>query len=144
MESIREFRLLSHNFGAEYGQNSGGVISMVTRSGTNQFHGSLYEFFRNYDLDARDFFDRQQGKAPLKQNQFGGAFGGPIKKDRLWFFGNYEGLRRAQSVSYTENVPDANARQGNIPTSAAVCASSNGTYNSSGICHITINPLVQQ
>ena len=119
VEAIREFRVLTHNFSVEYGRNSGGVVSLVTRSGTNQFHGSLYEFVRNNILDARDFYNRGgQGKPPFRRNQFGAAAGGPVVRDRIHFFANYEGLRQRLAQSYVTSVPDANARKGLLPDPA--------------------------
>src|SRR6266853_372858 len=114
VEGIREFTVLTHNYGAEFGHSAGGVVNAVTRSGTNQFHGSLYEFLRNNRLDARDFF--QQGETgPFRRNQFGGAIGGPVKKDKIFIFGNYEGFRQILDIPTTTNVPNALARTGVIP-----------------------------
>src|SRR5256714_3586436 len=96
-DSIQEFRVLSNTFDAEYGRNSGSVINVVTKSGTNAWHGSLYEFFRNKVLDARGFLD--PATPDNKQNQFGGTFGGPIKKDRTFFFASYEGRRVVQGIT---------------------------------------------
>ena len=96
IEAIQEFTLLQNNFGAQYGRASGGVVNAVTKSGTNQFHGSVFEFLRNEKMDARDYFSLPSDpKAPLKRNQFGAALGGPIQSDRTFFFLNYEGLRIA-------------------------------------------------
>jgi len=114
VEAIREFRVLTHNFSAEYGQNAGAVISAVTRSGTNEFHGSAYEFLRNNDLDARNFFN-PGALPPFRRNQFGASLGGPVLKDRVFFFVNYEGLRQSQGVTVVAGVPDLNARQGLLP-----------------------------
>jgi hypothetical protein len=114
VEGIREFSVLTHNYGAEFGHSAGGVVNAVTRTGTNQFHGSLYEFLRNSDLDARDFF--QPGSiAPFHRNQFGGAIGGPVKKDKIFFFSNYEGFRQSLTTPVVGNVPNLLARQGTIP-----------------------------
>jgi len=110
IEGIREFQVLTHNFSAEYGRASGGVVSVVTRSGTNEFHGSAYEFFRNDVLDARDWTPASAGsspKQPLRRNQFGGAVGGPIKKNRVFFFSNYEGLRWRLGVALQGTTFDA-------------------------------------
>jgi carboxypeptidase family protein len=96
-DSIQEFRVLTNTFDAEYGRNSGAVVNVVTKSGTNQLHGSVYEFFRNKVLNARGFFDLE--KPDFKQNQFGGTLGGPIKKDRTFFFASYEGRRLVHGVS---------------------------------------------
>lgn len=113
VDAVREFQVLTSNYSAEVGGTSGGVINMVTKSGTNALHGSVYEYLRNSDLDARNFFD--QVKPSFKRNQFGGSVGGPIKKDRTFFFGNYEGLRQRQGVTQVATVPDLNVHRGLIP-----------------------------
>ncbi len=95
-DSIQEFRVLTNTFDAEYGRNSGSVVNVVTKSGTNQFHGNLYEFFRNKVLNSQGYFDTT--KPQFNQNQFGGTFGGPIKKDRTFFFASYEGRRIRQGI----------------------------------------------
>ena len=116
-ESIREFRVESNSYSAEFGRNFGGQINAISKSGGNQFHGSLYEFLRNDNLDARNFFDRQPlGKPEFKRNQFGGSIGGPIKSDRTFFFGNYEALRERLGRTILSFVPDNNARQGILPS----------------------------
>jgi hypothetical protein len=116
-ESIREFRVEANSYSAEFGRNFGGQINAISKSGANQFHGSLYEFHRNDNLDARNFFDRQPlGKPEFKRNQFGGTIGGPIKKDRTFFFGNYEALRERLGRTILSFVPDLNARQGILPS----------------------------
>ena len=99
-DTVAEFRLLTSNYTAEYGRNGGGIISVVTKSGTNQLHGSLFEFFRNRVLDANDYFNIQTGvpRLDLKRNQFGGTLGGPIMKDKLFFFVAYQGQRQLQAV----------------------------------------------
>jgi hypothetical protein len=93
VEMIGEFQVQTVNFGAEYGRNNGAVVVAISRTGGNQFHGSVYDFLRNDALDAKNFFDDPNDPTVLIQNQFGGSFGGPIRKDRTFFFGNYEGLR---------------------------------------------------
>ncbi len=95
-DAIAEFRVLENNYGAEYGRNAGGIVSVVTKSGTNQFHGTAYDYLRNNFFDANSFFNNQQNlPVPvLKRNQFGGTIGGPIKKDKLFFFFSYEGQRQ--------------------------------------------------
>jgi hypothetical protein len=140
VEGIREFVILTHNYSAEFGHSAGGVVNAVTRSGTNQFHGSLYEFLRNSAVDARDFF--QTGPvAPFRRNQFGGAIGGPVKKDKLFFFSNYEGFRQSLAIpSPASSVPNADARKGNIP-----CAITNLPCNAStGFAHVVISPTQQK
>src|SRR5690606_31898629 len=97
----------SSNYPAEYGTGTGGQITVVTKSGANDFHGSLFHYLRNNALDARNFFDQQ--KSPLRLNQFGASFGGPIVKNKLFFFGTYEGLRQRAGVNYIETVPSASA-----------------------------------
>jgi outer membrane receptor protein involved in Fe transport len=112
-DSISEFRVLSNTFDAEYGRNSGAVINVVTKSGTNQWHGSAYEFFRNKVLDARGFLD--PFTPDNKQNQFGGTFGGPVKKDRTFFFASYEGRRIVQGITADPTVvPSAAERAGDF------------------------------
>jgi hypothetical protein len=114
VEGILEFRLLSHNFSAEYGRVGGAVMSMVTRSGSNEFHGTIYEFVRNNIFDARNFFNPGE-LPPFRRNQFGTSVGGHIVKDRVFFFGNYEGLRQVQGTTINIPVPDLNARRGFLP-----------------------------
>jgi Carboxypeptidase regulatory-like domain len=97
LDSIAEFRILTNNFDAEYGNYSGGQINVITKSGTNQYHGNVFEFLRNTNLDAANFF--QSGhRGSYHQNQFGGTFGGPIKKDKIFFFADYQGNRVIQAV----------------------------------------------
>jgi hypothetical protein len=112
VDAIQEFSILTNNYSAAYGETSGGVINAVSRSGTSAPHGDLYEFLRNDTLDARNFFDAQ--KPPLRRNQFGVALGGPIQKDKTFFFTNYEGLRQAQETTSIAIVPSAAARAGNL------------------------------
>ncbi len=113
VDAVSEFNVLTTNQGAEYGRTSGGVISAITRSGTNQFHGSAYEFLRNSALDARNYFDPPT-IAPFRRNQFGVSAGGPIQKDRTFIFGDYEGLRQSLGLSMVDNVPSLTARNGMI------------------------------
>ena len=114
-DAVEEFSVLTSNFSVQYGRGSGGVINAVTRAGTNAFHGDVYEFLRNSALDARNFFDPAQ-KPPLQRNQFGAAVGGPIQKDKTFFFGDYEGFRQNQGFTTLDIVPSANARQGILST----------------------------
>jgi outer membrane receptor protein involved in Fe transport len=112
IDAISEFRILTHTAPPEYGNTSGATTSVVTRSGSNQFHGSGYEFFRNDVFDARNFFSQEV--EPLKQNQFGGTIGGPIKQNKTFFFGYYEGFRNRQGVTRRATVPTPDQRQGNF------------------------------
>ena len=115
VETIREFRVEANAYSAEFGRNSGGQFNALTKSGTNNFHGSLYHFHRNDNLDARNFFDLDPGTKPeFKRNQFGGAIGGPLQRDRTFFFFGYEALRERKGRSVTTIVPDEEARRGII------------------------------
>src|SRR5215475_6043034 len=129
-DSIEEFRVISNSFDAEYGRNSGAVVNVVTKSGTNSIHGSFYEFFRNDVLNAHPFTFFPAPKPEFRQNQFGGTIGGPIKKDRTFFFGSYEGRRVVQGIlSQPINVPTA-AELNNGDFSAAGLA--NGVVDANG------------
>jgi len=120
VDAVREFNVLPDTYGAEYGKRAGGQISIVTSSGTNQLHGDVFEYLRNGDLDARNFFDATVGAPPFKRNQFGAAVGGPLKRDRAFLFGTYEGFRQRLAVSSDTLVPDALARQGLLPDASGV------------------------
>jgi hypothetical protein len=122
IDAVREFNVMTDTYGAEYGKRSGAQVSVVTQSGTNALHGSLFEFLRNSALDSRSVFAQTSFVPPFRQNQFGGALGGPIKKDRLFLFGNYEGFRQAQTLSSLSVVPDAQVRQGTFPNASGVYA----------------------
>jgi hypothetical protein len=115
VDAVQEFSVITTNYSAEYGKTSGGVINAITRSGTNQFRGSAYEFIRNSALDARNYFDAAT-IAPFRRNQFGGTFGGPVLRDKTFFFSNYEGLRQSLGVSESDRVPSQNARNGILST----------------------------
>jgi hypothetical protein len=128
VDAIQEFSVLTSNYSAEYGKTSGGIVNAVTRSGTNSFHGSVYEFLRNSALDARNFFeDPTTRKASFKRNQFGGALGGPIYKNHTFFFADYEGIRQAKGIANVNFVPSTAARNGNLQS---------GT--------VTVDPAVQK
>jgi Carboxypeptidase regulatory-like domain/TonB-dependent Receptor Plug Domain len=113
VEAVREYNVLEHTYGAEYGKRAGGQVSIVTSSGTNQWHGDLFEYHRNSALDARGFFEPAKG--PFKRHQFGGTLGGPLKKDKLFVFGNYEGFRQRLAQSNRGFYPDMKSRQGLLP-----------------------------
>jgi len=113
LDSIAEFRILTNNFDAEYGAYAGGQINVITKSGTDRFHGDLFEFARNTDLEARNFYDVNRGA--YQQNQFGGTLGGPIKRNRLFFFADYQGNRVVEGQSTGQVlVPSAAERQGDF------------------------------
>lgn len=113
VDAVEEFSVITSNAPANYGKSSGGVINAVTRTGGNDVHGSIYEFFRNSALDARNFFDGTR-LPPFRRNQFGGAFGGPIKRQKTFVFANYEGIRQNLGATTVDTVPSANARAGNL------------------------------
>src|SRR5262249_37120533 len=115
LDAIREFQVQTTSYSAEYGRTAGAVISAVTKTGTNQFHGSAWEFFRNEVLDARNFFATT--RPPYKQNQFGATLGGPILKDRLFFFTSWESARIRQGVNRSATVPSLLERQGDFTES---------------------------
>jgi hypothetical protein len=113
LDAIAEFRIVTSNFDAEYGEYSGGLISVVTKSGTNALHGSAFEFLRNTALDARDYFSPTRGA--FRQNQFGGTLGGPIRRDKLFFFLDYQGTRQTQGIPTGNiSVPSDADRAGNL------------------------------
>ncbi len=113
LDAIAEFRIVTSNFDAEYGEFSGGQISVITKSGSNAFHGSAFEFLRNTDLDARNYFSPTRGA--FRQNQFGGTVGGPIRRNKIFFFADYQGTRETQGIDTGEiSVPTAAERSGNF------------------------------
>ena len=111
IDTLAEYKIDNSAFPAEYGRNSGAIVNLATRSGTNEYHGEAFEFFRNNDLDARNFFNTSPNRqAPFKRNDFGAAFGGPVVKNRVFFFLAYEGLRQNQSLTVNSTVPSQNQR----------------------------------
>jgi hypothetical protein len=113
LDAISEFRILTNNFDAEYGEFSGGQINVVTKSGSNSYHGDVFEFVRNTNLDARNYFSPARGA--FDQNQFGGTFGGPIRRNKLFFFADYQGTRSTQGIDTGDvTVPSAADRTGNL------------------------------
>jgi hypothetical protein len=133
IDSIQEFEVQTNTFSAEYGRNSGSVVNLVTKSGSNNLHGSAYEFFRNDVLDARNFFnDSRFSKSALRLNQFGGTLGGPILKNKTFFFLNYEGFRRKAGITRITNVPTLAERAGNF------------TDNNGNPITIAVNPVSAQ
>jgi hypothetical protein len=130
VDAVREFNVAAETYGAAFGKRDGAQISIVTSSGTNKLHGTAFEFVRNSALDARNYFD--VGSIPeFQRNQFGGSLGGPIRHDKLFLFGNYEGFRQNWGLSAVTLAPDNEARQGYLPNSAGV-----ETY-------VGVNPAVQ-
>ena len=115
VEGVQEFKVLTNNAGAEYGRGAGAVINITSKSGSNQFHGSLFEFLRNSALDAKNYFDRPDQKIPpFRLNQFGGAIGGPIRRERTFFFADYEGYREVVGQTRLVTVPTEQMRRGDF------------------------------
>ena len=131
VDAIAEFSVLTSNYSAEYGRTSGGVVNSISRSGTNQFHGSLYEFLRNSALDARNFFDPAT-IPPFRRNQFGASGGGPIRKNGTFVFGDFEEVRQSLGITNPDTVPSADTRNG-------IFHNANGTP----VPAITVDPLVK-
>ncbi|MBF8300596.1 MAG: Oar protein [Acidobacteria bacterium] len=121
-ETVQEIQIVTNNYSAEYRSAAGGIVSAVTKSGTNRLAGSVFGFYRNDALDAANYFDRKfdQPKPDLKRNQFGFALGGPVVRNKLFFFGSYEGLREEQGRTDTALVPSVNARQGRLANGRTV------------------------
>ncbi len=144
VEAVREFNVLRDSYGAEYGKRPGAQVTIVTQSGTNQWHGSVYEFLRNNIFDAPNYFD--QGSAPpFRRNQFGAAAGGPLKRDKTFIFANYEGLRQHLHQTSVAFVPDLTSRAAAAPSVKPLLnlwltpAASDPDF--SGIAQVSSSPL---
>ena len=139
VDAVREFNVLIDSYGAEYGKRPGAQVLIVNQSGTNQVHGSLYEFVRNNDLDAANYFD--SGSAPgFQRNQFGGSIGGPIQKDNTFFFANFEEFRQHLHQTGVDLVPDMNARNGYLPCKLITPKPS--PCPASGLVSVGVSPLI--
>ncbi len=141
IDAVREFNVLEDTYSAQYGKRSGAQVSVVTQSGTNELHGSLFEFIRNSDLDAKNYFD-QNKIPPFRRNQFGAALGGPLKKNKLFLFGNYEGFRQALALSNVTVVPDNLVRQGELPSSTTGIYSTPSNLNPAMLKYMSMWPAV--
>jgi hypothetical protein len=143
LNELSEVRVLTQTFSAEYGRNGGGVIEAITKSGSNQFHGSLFELHRNAALDARNYFDLgSRPIPPFVRNQFGAGIGGPMAHDRTFFYANLEGFREVQASTAIATVPNALAHHGLLPS-----ANNPGNYSPAapnGCVAVKIDPRVQQ
>ncbi len=152
VDAIQEFTVVTSNATADYGRTSGGIVSAVTREGTNKFHGSAYEFIRNSALDPNNYFTPAGVSAPFKRNQFGASIGGPIRKDKAFFFFNYEGLRQNLTSTTVDTVPSPNADAGLLQCTQTATASNKscltgpgGTLepaNGVGLQQYTVDPNV--
>jgi len=114
VDAIEEFKVQTNNFSAEFGRALGGIVNVTTRGGTNQFHGGLYEFLRNSSLDARNFFASPGLKPPFRQNQFGGLVGGPVRKNHMFYFADYQGQRARQAQNFLVTVPSVEMKAGDF------------------------------
>jgi outer membrane receptor protein involved in Fe transport len=143
-DALQEFRVITSNAKAEYGRTSGGQVELVTRTGTNALHGTVYEFLRNTGLDANSYFNERQGLPTevLRRNQFGASVGGPIIKNKAFFFANYEGQRRTQETSQLVTVPTAALRGGLFRFVTQPCAGQTAAQNRPSCVDATGNPLV--
>ena len=149
VDAIQEFSVLTTNYSAEYGFTSGGVINAVTKSGTNQYHGDAYEFIRNSALDAANYFEDLNGlkKGQFRRNQFGASGGGPIIKNKIFVFGDYEGLRQTQAIPQTAHILTANTRLGIIndnngtplPALSGACPFANSTNLAPGRAAVCVD-----
>ncbi|MGH9784012.1 MAG: carboxypeptidase regulatory-like domain-containing protein [Terriglobia bacterium] len=140
VDAVREYNVLGHTYGAEYGKRAGGQISVVTTSGTNQLHGAAFEYLRNSSLDARNFFDDEV--APFRRNQFGGSLGGPIIRDKMFVFGNYEGFRERLGESSNVVVPNLQARQGRLPCYLVYATDADRRANCGGTDRNSLNAYI--
>jgi hypothetical protein len=131
LDSIAQFRIITNNFNAEYGNFSGGQINVVTKSGTNKISGNIFEFLRNTDLDAKNFYASQRGV--FIQNQFGGTFGGPIKKDKVFFFADYQGTRQIVGQTQFFPVPSLADRTGSLSDQASALEGSDPANGGQGV-----------
>ncbi len=139
IDAVREFNVLTDTYSAEYGKRSGAQVGVVTQSGTNVLHGTLFEFIRNSDLDAKNYFD-QGTIPPFRRNQFGGALGGPLKKNKLFAFANYEGFRQALALSNVSVVPDALVRTGELPSTTTGVYSTPSNLNQGMLKYMSLWP----
>src|SRR5215471_18183407 len=133
VDAIQEFSVITSNYSAEYGKTSGGVVNAITRSGTNQFHGNVYEFLRNSKLDAKNYFDTGT-IPPFKRNQFGGSLGGPIFRSKTFFFADFEAIRQSKGISSVTFVPSENAWNG------LLCSDPGNAQNPCTPTQISVDP----
>ena len=138
-DAVREFNLLTDSYGAEYGKRPSAQVLIVTRSGSNAWHGSVYEFLRNNAMDARNFFDGSSAPG-FERNQFGASLGGPVQKDKTFFFANYEGLRQDLHQTGVDLVPDAAARSGYLP--CKLISPAPNPCPASGTAFVGVSPLI--
>src|SRR5258708_11972869 len=146
VDAIEEFSVITSNYEADYGKTSGGVVNAITRSGTNQIHGSVYEFLRNSKLDAKNYFD-VGNIPPFKRNQFGGTLGGPIVKNSTFFFADFEAIRQSKGITTVATVPSDTARSGKLfsvynAANSPPCPAGSVATSDLG-CQYTVDPAAQ-
>ena len=141
VDAVQEFSVITNNYSAEYGKTSGGVINAITRSGVNQLHGTAFMFIRDEGFDARGPFDPAT-IPPFHRDQYGGSLGGPIKKDKMFFFGDYEGIGQVKTTSNVATVPSLNAHSGIIQYTTT--PPSGCTVVTSTTCQLTVSPAIQE
>ncbi len=134
-EAVEEFKVQQSNFSAEYGFSGASIVNMITRSGTNSFHGSAYDFLRNQLTDANNWFNNEYGQpiAPVHRNNYGGTIGGPIIKNKTFFFFDWDGTRSSNMGTYQAGVPSAAERTGNF---SELCGANGGTFSAAGLCSV--------
>jgi hypothetical protein len=139
-EAVEEFKVQQSNFSAEYGFSGASVVNMITRSGTNSFHGSAYDFIRNQITDANNWFNNEFGIPipPVHRNNYGGTFGGPVLKNKIFFFFDYDGTRSSDMSTYQAGVPSAAERKGDF---GEICTANGGTFDASGLCNVITGQL---
>jgi hypothetical protein len=139
-EAVEEFKVQQSNFSAEYGFSGASVVNMITRSGTNSFHGSAYDFIRNQITDANNWFNNEFGIPipPVHRNNYGGTVGGPILKNKIFFFFDYDGTRSSDMSTYQAGVPSAAERKGDF---GEICAANGGAFDASGLCNVVTGQL---
>lgn len=142
LDAIAEFKIQQNNYSAQYGQGAGTITQIVTKSGTNEFHGSAFEFVRNSVFDSRNFFNNQPGATvpPFRRNEFGGTFGGPVKKDKTFFFAEYAGLRQRLGEPNIVTVPTADEKNGIVTIPDPVINPSNPPPD---VLQVPLNPVAQ-
>ncbi|MFZ0747402.1 MAG: carboxypeptidase regulatory-like domain-containing protein, partial [Terracidiphilus sp.] len=136
-DMVQEFVMINSDAPAQYG-SGGAFVNVVTRSGTNQFHGTAYEYLRNNDFDARNYFDVSPGPPPFHQNQFGASIGGPIKRNKIFFFGNYEGFRQLVPSDDYNLIPDPGQEAGDF---GYACTNAGGSFGATGLCSVAAGQL---
>ena len=139
-EAVEELKVQQTNFSAEYGFSGASIVNMITRSGSNSFHGSVYDYLRNQATDANNWFNNQADVPipPVHRNNYGGTIGGPIRKDKTFFFFDWDGTRDSSLGTYQAGVPTAAERQGDF---GGLCAANGGTFNAAGLCSVAAGQI---